>query len=133
MQLLPIIFNLTSATSTTGEGFKVTPLLKLLEQVMMENQENLIEKMRAVYGFKVVNGPNGQSALFVTVGDDNVSYLFVRNQFQWTLKDYTVFNATRTIVKIVGSIIGMYFLRKASATELENDFFLKYYYSFKLS
>uniref|UniRef100_A0A1A9ZJQ5 Uncharacterized protein n=1 Tax=Glossina pallidipes TaxID=7398 RepID=A0A1A9ZJQ5_GLOPL len=71
--------------------------------------------------------------LFVMAGDDNVSYLFVRNQFQWTLKDYTVFNATRRIVQIVGSIIGMYFLRKASVTELENDFFLKYYYSFKLS
>ncbi|KAI9586511.1 hypothetical protein GQX74_002358 [Glossina fuscipes] len=54
-------FNLTSATSATGEGFKVTPLLKLLEQAMMEDQENLIEKVRAVYGFKVVNGPNGQT------------------------------------------------------------------------
>ncbi|KAL9916081.1 proton-coupled folate transporter-like [Glossina fuscipes] len=51
-------------------------------------------------------------ALFVMAGDDNVSYLFVRNQFQWTLKDYTVFNATRIIVQIMGSIIGMYFLRK---------------------
>uniref|UniRef100_A0A1A9VPF0 Major facilitator superfamily (MFS) profile domain-containing protein n=1 Tax=Glossina austeni TaxID=7395 RepID=A0A1A9VPF0_GLOAU len=70
-------------------------------------------------------------ALFVMAGDDNVSYLFVRNQFQWTLKDYTVFNATRIIVQIVGSIIGMYFLRKASVTELENDFFL--YSNFYLS
>uniref|UniRef100_A0A1A9WMU3 Major facilitator superfamily (MFS) profile domain-containing protein n=1 Tax=Glossina brevipalpis TaxID=37001 RepID=A0A1A9WMU3_9MUSC len=51
-------------------------------------------------------------ALFVMAGDDNVSYLFVRNRFEWTLKDYTVFNATRIIAQIVGSIIGMYFLRK---------------------
>uniref|UniRef100_A0A1B0A3T3 Uncharacterized protein n=1 Tax=Glossina pallidipes TaxID=7398 RepID=A0A1B0A3T3_GLOPL len=36
----------------------VTPLLKLLEQ--MEDQENLIEKVRAVCGLSVVTGPNGQ-------------------------------------------------------------------------
>uniref|UniRef100_A0A1B0B241 Major facilitator superfamily (MFS) profile domain-containing protein n=1 Tax=Glossina palpalis gambiensis TaxID=67801 RepID=A0A1B0B241_9MUSC len=71
-------------------------------------------------------------ALFVMAGDDNVSYLFVRNQFQWTLKDYTVFNATRIIVQIMGSIIGMYFLRKASFTELENGFslYFNFYFSF---
>ncbi|KAI9577208.1 hypothetical protein GQX74_005742 [Glossina fuscipes] len=36
--------NLISAASATIEGFKVTPLLKLLEQPMMKDQENLIEK-----------------------------------------------------------------------------------------
>uniref|UniRef100_A0A1B0FQC5 Uncharacterized protein n=1 Tax=Glossina morsitans morsitans TaxID=37546 RepID=A0A1B0FQC5_GLOMM len=46
-------------------------------------------------------------ALFLMAGDDNVSYLFLRNQFQWTLEDNTVFNATRIIVQIVGSIIGI--------------------------
>uniref|UniRef100_A0A1B0C4L7 Uncharacterized protein n=1 Tax=Glossina palpalis gambiensis TaxID=67801 RepID=A0A1B0C4L7_9MUSC len=39
-----IKFNLTSAASTIIEGFKVTPLLKLLEQAMMKDQENLIEE-----------------------------------------------------------------------------------------
>uniref|UniRef100_A0A1B0BG53 Uncharacterized protein n=1 Tax=Glossina palpalis gambiensis TaxID=67801 RepID=A0A1B0BG53_9MUSC len=32
--------------------------------------------------------------------DDNGSYLLVRNQFQWTLKDYTVFNVTHIIVQL---------------------------------
>lgn len=54
-------FNLTSAIAANSNGFKVTPLLKLLEQAMMEDKENLIEKVRAVYGFKVINGPNGQT------------------------------------------------------------------------
>uniref|UniRef100_A0A1B0C4M2 Uncharacterized protein n=1 Tax=Glossina palpalis gambiensis TaxID=67801 RepID=A0A1B0C4M2_9MUSC len=37
--------NLISAASATIEGFKVTPLLKLLEQAMMKDQENLIEEL----------------------------------------------------------------------------------------
>lgn len=54
-------YNLTAAAtlSADGEGFKVTPLLKLLEQAMQEDEDKLIEKVRAVYGFRVTNGPNG--------------------------------------------------------------------------
>ncbi|XP_023297580.1 sterol carrier protein 2 [Lucilia cuprina] len=53
-------YNLTSATNV--DGFKVAPLMKLLEEAMQEDQDNLIEKVRAIYGFKVTNGPNGQTA-----------------------------------------------------------------------
>ena len=54
-----------TAAASSPEGFKVTPLLKLLEQAMQEDQDNLIEKVRAVYGFKVTNGPNGQTGFWV--------------------------------------------------------------------
>ncbi|XP_011200055.2 sterol carrier protein 2 [Bactrocera dorsalis] len=58
--------NLTAAsTAANGEGFQVTPLLKLLEIAMQEDKDNLIEKVRAVYGFKVTNGPNGQIGFWV--------------------------------------------------------------------
>uniref|UniRef100_A0A1L8EE39 Sterol carrier protein 2 n=1 Tax=Haematobia irritans TaxID=7368 RepID=A0A1L8EE39_HAEIR len=57
-------YNLTSATHPNGEGFKVTPLLKLLEQAMQEDEDNLIEKVRAIYGFKVTNGPGGQTGFW---------------------------------------------------------------------
>ncbi|TDG42286.1 hypothetical protein AWZ03_011294 [Drosophila navojoa] len=51
--------------ATSEEGFKVSPLLKLLEQAMQEDQDNLIEKVRAVYGFRVNNGPQGQTGFWV--------------------------------------------------------------------
>ncbi|XP_011183545.1 sterol carrier protein 2 [Zeugodacus cucurbitae] len=58
--------NLTAAkTADNSEGFQVTPLLKLLEIAMQEDQDNLIEKVRAVYGFKVTNGPNGKTGFWV--------------------------------------------------------------------
>ncbi|XP_017105308.2 sterol carrier protein 2 [Drosophila bipectinata] len=62
-----VLRNLTAATkaATSEEGFKVAPLLKLLEQAMQEDKDNLIEKVRAIYGFKVNNGPNGQTGFWV--------------------------------------------------------------------
>lgn len=47
--------------ATSDEGFKVTPVLKLLEQAMLEDEDNLIERVRAVYGFRVTNGPDGKT------------------------------------------------------------------------
>jgi len=58
--------NLTAAAlASNEEGFKVTVLLRLLEQAMQEDQDNLIEKVRAIYGFKVTNGPNGKTGYWV--------------------------------------------------------------------
>ncbi|XP_055375583.1 sterol carrier protein 2-like [Condylostylus longicornis] len=60
--------NLTAATEAIAdnpEGFQVTPLLQLLEQAMQEDKENLIEKVRAVYGFRVTNGPDGKVGYWV--------------------------------------------------------------------
>ncbi|XP_036343546.1 non-specific lipid-transfer protein isoform X3 [Rhagoletis pomonella] len=59
--------NFTAAAkgATSADGFKMTPLLKLLEIAMEEDQDNLIEKVRAVYGFKVINGPNGQTGFWI--------------------------------------------------------------------
>ncbi|XP_055839613.1 sterol carrier protein 2 [Episyrphus balteatus] len=59
--------NLTSASNLADspEGFKVAPLLKILEQAMLEDTDNLIEKVRAIYGFKVTNGPNGKTGFWI--------------------------------------------------------------------
>ncbi|XP_034125711.1 non-specific lipid-transfer protein [Drosophila guanche] len=62
-----VMHNLTAAAkaATSEDGFKVAPLLKVLEQAMQEDKDNLIEKVRAVYGFKVNNGPQGQTGFWV--------------------------------------------------------------------
>lgn len=59
--------NLTNAGEITDnpDNFQVAPLLKLLEQAMKEDKDNLIEKVRGIYGFKVTNGPNGSTAYWV--------------------------------------------------------------------
>lgn len=51
--------NKTSASagiSPNGEGFLVTPYLKILEIAMQEDPDNLIEKVRGTFGFRVTNG-----------------------------------------------------------------------------
>lgn len=59
--------NLTGAQeiSPDGEGFLVTPYLKILETAMQEDKDNLIEKVRGIYGFKVTNGPQGAVGYWV--------------------------------------------------------------------
>ncbi|XP_017768474.1 PREDICTED: non-specific lipid-transfer protein [Nicrophorus vespilloides] len=51
--------------SAIGDAdFKVTPYLKVLQQAMEEDTDNLIEKHRAIYGFRVKK-PNGQEGYWV--------------------------------------------------------------------
>lgn len=51
--------------STDGNGFQVSPYLRILEIAMQEDKDNLIEKVRGVYGFKVTHGPNGQTGFWI--------------------------------------------------------------------
>lgn len=62
--------NLTAAAGTDkrspdGEGFLVTPYLRVFQQAMADDRDNLVEKARGIYGFKVTNGPNGQEGYWV--------------------------------------------------------------------
>lgn len=54
----------TAVTADPSE-FKVFKYLKFLEDAMATDQENLIEKVRGIYGFKVKNGPDGAEAYWV--------------------------------------------------------------------
>lgn len=50
--------NMTSAVSSPN-GFKAYVLFNALETAMKEDKDNLIEKVRGIYAFKVKNGPGG--------------------------------------------------------------------------
>lgn len=52
-----------SAAST--EGFKVHKYMMVLEQLMRDDEDKLIEKVRGIYGFRVRNGPGGAEAYWV--------------------------------------------------------------------
>lgn len=54
-----------SKIKPTPDGFLVTPLLEIFEQEMLNDKENLIEKARGIYGFKVTNGPGGAEGYWV--------------------------------------------------------------------
>ncbi|KAB0801339.1 hypothetical protein PPYR_05693 [Photinus pyralis] len=41
------------AAATSEIGFQVTPYFKILEQVMLLDEENIVDKFRGTYGFKV--------------------------------------------------------------------------------
>ncbi|OAD52400.1 Non-specific lipid-transfer protein [Eufriesea mexicana] len=59
------------------EHFKANSLFKLLEIAMEEDEDNLIEKVRGIYGFKVTNGPAGAEGYWVVdakTGKGKVEY-----------------------------------------------------------
>lgn len=41
-----------------------------------------------------------------------VFYLFVREKFQWTIRDFTIYETVYQIKSLLGSIIGFLLLRK---------------------
>lgn len=70
-----IVANKTLA-ALTDAGFRVTPYLRLLEQAMNDDKDNLIEKHRGIYGFKVKK-PSGEEGFWVInakVGKGSVEF-----------------------------------------------------------
>ncbi|GBP08912.1 Non-specific lipid-transfer protein [Eumeta japonica] len=57
--------NPTAAIADSPEEFKVYKYMKFLEEAMENDEEQLIEKVRGIYGFKVRNGPNGAEGYWV--------------------------------------------------------------------
>jgi sterol carrier protein 2 len=47
------------------DDFKASVLFKSLEAAMQSDEDNLIERVRGVYGFKVRNGPNGKEGYWI--------------------------------------------------------------------
>lgn len=64
------------AAATSDAGFRVTPYLKILEQAMQEDTDNLIERHRGIYGFKVKksNGEEGLWIINAKVGKGSVEF-----------------------------------------------------------
>jgi len=48
----------------------------------------------------------------LTEGESTVNYMFMQDQFNWTIKDFSLFNASRIVIQIIGSIVGMIVLRR---------------------
>lgn len=57
--------NQVAAIASNPEEFQVSKYLKILEEAMQSDQDNLVEKVRGIYGFKVRNGPNGLEGYWV--------------------------------------------------------------------
>ncbi|XP_026732683.1 non-specific lipid-transfer protein [Trichoplusia ni] len=53
------------AVAGNPEDFKVFKYMKILEEAMENDPDNLIEKVRGIYGFKVKNGPSGSEGYWV--------------------------------------------------------------------
>ncbi|CAG4942671.1 unnamed protein product [Parnassius apollo] len=59
------------------ESFKVYKYIKILEEVLKTTDKGLIEKVRGVYGIKVLNGPNRTEGYWIIntkVGKGNITY-----------------------------------------------------------
>ncbi|XP_005179008.1 multidrug resistance protein 2 [Musca domestica] len=49
---------------------------------------------------------------FVVEGSTTVFYLFVREKFQWTVKDFTTYETISILIPILGNIFGVWLLRR---------------------
>lgn len=47
------------------DNFKANVLFKALEIAMQEDEDGLIDRVRGIYGFKVINGPGGAEGYWV--------------------------------------------------------------------
>lgn len=63
-----------AALVTSDAGFKATPYLKILEQAMQDDEDNLIEKHRAIYGFRVKKS-NGDEGFWVINAKEGKGYI----------------------------------------------------------
>lgn len=50
--------------------------------------------------------------VFALNGQSNVFYLFVREKFNWSLKEATLFDSTTMMITIVGCIVGMFIFKR---------------------
>ncbi|XP_017026990.1 probable peptidoglycan muropeptide transporter SLC46 [Drosophila kikkawai] len=50
--------------------------------------------------------------VFAMEGENTVNYMFMRKQFDYTVQDYSVFNAARAVIQLVGSTLAMVLLRR---------------------
>lgn len=66
----------TTTAVVSEDSFSATPYLKILQQAMLDDEDNLIEKHRAVYGLKVIkkNGDVGNWIINCKVGKGTIEY-----------------------------------------------------------
>ncbi|XP_065367801.1 probable peptidoglycan muropeptide transporter SLC46 [Calliphora vicina] len=57
---------------------------------------------------------------FVVDGSVTVFYLFIREKFQWTIREYTTYETLSILVPIMGNILGIWLLRKVIKIPLLN-------------
>ncbi|XP_041982295.1 sterol carrier protein 2 [Aricia agestis] len=60
-----VVPNQVAAITDDPQDFKVYKYMKILEEAMASDTENLIEKVRGIYGFRVKAGPNGAEGYWV--------------------------------------------------------------------
>lgn len=51
--------------------------------------------------------------VFTMHGTGTLNYLFVREKFEWTLREWTIFESSNTVISVFGLFIGLTVLKKA--------------------
>ncbi|EDW89467.2 proton-coupled folate transporter [Drosophila yakuba] len=81
-------------------------LVKVLVKTCIRKRENYD---RAIIWFVMMSLT---FCIFAMEGESTVNYMFMRKQFDYTVQDYSVFNAARVVIQVVGSTIAMILLRR---------------------
>ncbi|XP_017044551.1 proton-coupled folate transporter [Drosophila ficusphila] len=81
-------------------------LVKVLVRTCIKKRENYD---RAIIWFVMMSLT---LCVFAMEGENTVNYMFMRKQFDFTVQDYSTFNAARVVIQVVGSAFAMILLRR---------------------
>lgn len=103
------------------------------ESIQPDELDNSTNKLREIFRFELVGDlfhtcfkrrPNFDrviiwlvitalgASIFAMEGTGTVYFLFLREQFHWTVKEYSFYDATVIVFMIIGNLVGMYGVKK---------------------
>lgn len=98
-------------TETYSTCDKVTGLLSpapLIEMLKTSFKRRPFKERRILWCLILVL----MFSVFTLNGTSTVFYLFVREKFEWTLREYTLFDSANILIAIAGCIVGLVVLKK---------------------
>lgn len=108
-------------------------LFYIEESIRPDELDNSTSKLREMFRFELVSDlfhtcfkrrPNFDrviiwlvigalgASIFAMEGTGTVYFLFLREQFDWTVKEYSFYDATAILLMIIGNLVGMYGMKK---------------------
>lgn len=103
------------------------------ESIRRDELDNSTNKLREMFRFELVSDlfhtcfkrrPNFDrviiwlvitalgASIFAMEGTGTVYFLFLRERFEWTVKEYSFYDATVIVFMIIGNLVGMYGVKK---------------------
>lgn len=94
-----------SLESQFKELFSLVPIIEMIKTCFKSRSMSIRKILWCLIGILTIS-------VISTNGSGNLFYLFVREKFQWTLKEATIFESTSVLISIMGLCVGLVVLKK---------------------